>query len=220
MKRTIVAGSCLVAWALAACGSEPPPRYVVEEDLGGYTYRRYQQVLDIELPIEENAAVGYTAVYLRRVGEDVRIASAFVTVYERTDSLVAEILERLDTIQSYEREVVKREREYVWRLTGDDHEWLLWVSGHHVVKLGGPLDGEVPEAIAEAYLDLYPSDLASNGRAKSSADTAGLSRLEREERAEDEAELPDFMQEDEESAEAGAAEGSRTGSAEPSRRGR
>jgi hypothetical protein len=193
MNRSIVCA--LVAGILAAgCGDDPPPRYVVENDLAGYTYRRYQQVLDIELPIEENPAVGYTAVYLKRRGEDVRIVSAFVTVYEKTDSLVAEIRERLETIQSYEREVVKREREYVWRLTGDDHEWLLWVSGHHVVKLGGPMDGEVPEGIAEAYLDLYPSDLDSRGRAKSGADTAGLSRAEREERAEEDAELPDFME--------------------------
>ncbi|MCB9600535.1 MAG: hypothetical protein H6721_28925 [Sandaracinus sp.] len=179
--RTLVAPFVLLALA-TACGPKLPPRFVVERDVGDLAYRRYQHVLDVELPVEGNSAEGHTATYLRRdEGEDVALATAFVTVYAQAASLAEEVYERLEELASYELETVKVEGEWVWRLEGDEATWVLWVSGNHLVKLGVPVGRELPEELAEAYLDLYPSDLGANGRAREGTASAGSSAAQREE---------------------------------------
>ncbi|MEZ4248213.1 MAG: hypothetical protein R3B99_08250 [Polyangiales bacterium] len=104
-----------------------------------------------------------------------------MTVYAQAASLAEEVYERLEELASYELETVKVEGEWVWRLEGDEATWVLWVSGNHLVKLGVPVGRELPEELAEAYLDLYPSDLGENGRAREGTASAGSSAAQREE---------------------------------------
>lgn len=178
-----------------ACGLTLPPRYVVERDVGELAYRRYQHVLDVELPIEGNVAEGHTATYLRRrEGEQIGLATAFVTVYTQAPSLSEEIFERLEDLASYELSTVKVEGEWVWRLAGDEATWFLWVSGRHLVKLGVPVDRELPEELADTYLDLYPSDLGENGRAREGTASAGSSATQRDEEL-GETEMPSSLRE-------------------------
>ncbi len=174
MRPTFVSAALAVA-LIAACGPALPPRYVLERDVEGYDYRRYQEVLDIEFVVDGNPAVGHTASYVARDDAGIHVATAFVTVYEHAASLAAEIKDRLDTLASYERRVVRIDGEYVHRLRASGEEWLVWVSGRYVVKLGAPNGREVPAGLAEAYLHLYPSDLDRSGRARRGADSAGAS---------------------------------------------
>lgn len=171
MARTAALALCF------ACGPTLPPRYVIERDVGDLQYRRYQHVLDVEFRIEGNDAEGHTATYLRRTGGDnVILATAFVSVYEHAASLTAEVSERLEDLGTYEVSVERLEGDYVWRLQGDDVPWVLWVSGKHLVKLSGPSGGDIPEELAESYIDAYPSDLDERGRAREGTDSAGSSQ--------------------------------------------
>lgn len=170
----------VLSWLLVACGPSLPPRFVLERDVDDLSYRRYQHVLDVELPVAGNPAEGHTATYLRR-GDEIGIATAFVTVYERAASLTAELRERLDELASYELETVKLEGKWVWRLAGDEATWVLWVSGRHVVKLGVPSGHELSPALVRAYLRLYPSDLGADGRARPGTESAGMSSAREEE---------------------------------------
>ena len=142
------------------CGPQRPPRYVIESDLGGYHYRRYQKVLDIELPLPENPAVGHTATYVRD-GDPVEVVPVFITSYQHAAGLTESVRQRLRQLSEYALDVDKLDRENVWRLRGESGDvWLLWVSGRQLVKIGAP-DGSprVPISLAEAYLEFYPSDL-------------------------------------------------------------
>lgn len=183
--RACVPIAAITTALLAACGSSLPARYVVEQNLGDFRYRRYQRVLDVEFPVHGNEAVGHTASYVRRDhGAEVIFATAFVTVYERPSGLVAEVRDRLDTLGTYRVEVGELEGDHVWWLDGGSDRWALWVSGQHVVKLGAPRGEEIPEDIAETYVDLYPSDLDERGRAEEGAASAGPSHREEEEERE------------------------------------
>jgi hypothetical protein len=175
--------SLLIALWLAGCGSDLPARYVIERDLGGFVYRRYQKTLGVEIAIEGNEAVGHTATYLRRGGgEQVAVATAFVTVYSQARALAAEGRERLRALDGYRFSVGEVSGENVWQLDGGESErWIAWVSGKHLVKLGAPEGEPLPEAIADAYLALYPSDLDEHGRALPDAPSAGKSRAEQTE---------------------------------------
>jgi hypothetical protein len=167
----------------AGCGPTLPPRYVIEREVGDYAYRRYQHVLDVELVVPENRGDGHTAVYVQRAAaaagegrDDMHLVSAFVSVYDHAASLAAEVKVRIEELASYEVRVVEREGENVWLLDGGGDRWLLWVSGRFVVKLGAPGGGELPDALVERYLDLYPSDLDEHGRARPGAASAGESQ--------------------------------------------
>jgi hypothetical protein len=163
----------LATLSLLGCASGPPKEYVVKRDLGGYSYRRYQKVLDVEFVVPDNPAAGHTASYIRRKGERVEVASAFVTVYDHAASLTANVRKRLETLRSYDVEVKEVEGEWVWSLDGGSDHWLLWVSSKYVVKLSAPRGDRVPEEVAETYLDIYPSDLTEHGRADPDAPSAG-----------------------------------------------
>ena len=75
-----------LCFLVVACGPKLPPRYVIEKDVGPYRYRRYQQVLDVEVPIAGNPAVGYTATYVRG-GATVALVPVFVTSYDHAKGL-------------------------------------------------------------------------------------------------------------------------------------
>ena len=164
----------LLTLCLFACGPKLPPRYVVESDVGDYKFRRYQQVLDVEIGIEGNPAVGHTATYVRG-GKTIQVVPVFITVYQRAAGLTETVRQSLRTMSGYDFEIAKLSGEYVYRMRakGADN-WVLWVSGPHLVKLGAPEgETEVPEAVLELYLDKYPSDLDENGKAREGAASAG-----------------------------------------------
>ncbi len=177
MRVLSLAPTCLAyLWLalLCACGPQLPPRYVVEKDVGSYRYSRYQQVLDVEIPITGNAAVGHTATYVRG-GQQLRVTPAFVTVYEQPRGLTETVRQRLRNMPGYALRTREVADEHVWEIQGEGGDlWLVWVSGPHLLKLGVP-EGktQVPEALAELYLDLYPSDLDAKGRAKKDSASAG-----------------------------------------------
>lgn len=186
-------GCCL----LLACSSQLPPRYVLERDLDGFIYRRYQKTLDVEVAIDRNPATGHTASYLRRGhGKKVFVATAFVTVYAHAASLSAEVHDRLSELQRYRLGVEKLGGGYVLTLDGGPSErWALWVSGRYLVKLGAPAGESVPEALADAYMDLYPSDFDEHGRAREDAESRGQSQRQQKQKAEEERELPKYLRE-------------------------
>lgn len=176
----------VTALAMLACGGSLPPRFVLERDLGSFVYRRYQKVLDVEIVIEGNPAVGHTATYVRRDrGRTVAFTTAFISVYQHAKGLAEETREQLRELASYEHHVVELEGEYVHRLDGGSERWAIWVSSNHVIKIGAPSGEEFPEDLVAAYLDVYPSDLLENGKPRQDAASAGPSRAQQAERAEE-----------------------------------
>lgn len=167
-------GAILLVMLASGCAAQRPPRYVIENDVAGYHYRRYQKVADIEVPIPENPAVGHTATYVR-AGEPVQVLPVFVTSYERGPGLAESVRQRLRAMDEYELGVKKLGRENVWQMRGESGDvWLLWISGKELVKIGAPSgEPQVPADVANAYLAVYPSDLNRRGRVKSGADSAG-----------------------------------------------
>lgn len=165
----------LCASGLWACGPSIPARYVIEHDLEALSYRRYQRVLDVELPVEGNPAVGHTATYVRRSDEaGVPYVNAFVTVYENAPGLAAEIRAHLDSLASYQFTVVDVEGGRAFALDGGPSDrWWLWVSANRVVKVGGTADESLVRRVISAYMGVYPSDLDEHGRAREGTPSAG-----------------------------------------------
>lgn len=161
---------------LFACGPKLPPRYVIEKDVGAYRFRRYQQVLDVEIGIEGNDALGHTASYVRS-GKTVLVAPVFITVYRRAAGLTETVRQRLRGMQGYTFDIVKVKGENLFRMRGQGEggdSWLLWVSGPQLVKLGAPEgENEVPEELLDLYLETYPSDLDAKGKAKDGSSSQG-----------------------------------------------
>jgi hypothetical protein len=188
----------LLCSVLLGCGSDLPARYVLERDAGDFAYRRYQRVLDVEVPVPGNAATGYTATYLHRGGRgDVAIATAFVTVYDHPASLSAEVHERLSALARYRISVIELGGGNVWLLDGGPNErWAAWVSGRYLVKLGAPAGRDFPEALAGAYMDVYPSDLDEHGRAREDAASRGASQRDQQEARAAEPQIPHALRED------------------------
>lgn len=183
---------------IPACGPSIPARYVIERDIGPLAYRRYQRVLDVELAIEGNTAEGHTATYVRRHGTDVEYVNAFVTVYSNPAGLAAEVRRLVRSLASYDVTVVDW-GGHVFRLdAGDGDRWILWVSGPHVVKVGGTADEAVTREIVSAYLSSYPSDLDQNGRARPGTPSFGEASESSE--STEELELPGSLRDEGESA--------------------
>jgi hypothetical protein len=162
------------------CGSELPGRFVIERDLGSFRYRRYQKTLGAELEVAGNPAQGHTATYLQRDRAGIAVATAFVSVYSRAASLVAETRERLNALGRFRMRVQPFDGQHAWLLdAGPDERLAVWVSGRYVVKLGAPSGGSFPGDVVAAYLDAYPSDLDAHGRARPGASSGGPSARER-----------------------------------------
>jgi hypothetical protein len=103
-------------------------------------------------------------------------------------------------LERYKTTVQKLGGGYVWLLdAGPSERWALWVSGRYLVKLGAPQDESIPEALADAYMNLYASDLDEHGRAEPGSTSAGTSKRERQENAEQgkqpEREVPHYLRE-------------------------
>lgn len=161
--------------AIAGCGPSYPTRYVVERDVGPMSYRRYQQVLDVEFPVQGNEAVGHTATYVRRSerGEP-PFVNVFVTVYDHPASLTAEVRHQVQSLESYDVVVEDVGGGRAWRLDGGtDDRWIVWVSSRFVVKIGGNASSELMRDVVSTYMGIYPSDLDENGRARDGTQSAG-----------------------------------------------
>lgn len=187
-----------LAWlallAAIGCGSSLPARYVIERDLDGYAFRRYQKSLDVDIPVESNAAEGYSAAYLKRAGQSVDIVTAFVTVYAEPRALSAEVRSSLENLPGYKLQTEERFGQHVWVLrAAGEPSFVVWPSGRYLVKLGAKAVPGLPEGLAEAYAALYPSDLDAHGHARKDAASSGAAKVEL--REETEPELPASLRE-------------------------
>ena len=174
MSPLITQGSkCLLivclSTLLSACGGTPPPpaRGVLETAVGDWSFRRYQQVQEVEVYVAENPAVAHTASYLRtkaekagRIGDE-DLVNAFVTRY-RADSGVVRasiVFARRLAQAGYKVEEEKRAGVRVFTIVGHDEKWVLWPASKHVIKLGGRYVSGVPKQLVKAYGHRYPSQL-------------------------------------------------------------
>jgi hypothetical protein len=165
----------LVALAVClstSCGSRPPPppRGVVEGDLGGWKFRRFQPVLDVEVWVPDNRAEAFTATYVKEEAEkrgrldDADLVSVFVTRYERDDGVLRETVKfvrRLAQEAGYQVDEATVGGVRAVTIAGHGESWVLWAAPRHVVKVGGRGRDDVPSAVVERYADRYPSVLVS-----------------------------------------------------------
>ena len=189
-------GAALLASCLAAfsCHGGLPARYVIEQDVDGYAFRRYQRSLDVDVAVEANPAQGHSAAYLRRTAQGVDIVTALVTVYERPAALTAEVRSSLEGLPGYKLQTEELFGHYVWVLrAGPEPAYVLWPSGRFLVKLGAKSMPALPEHLADAYAALYPSDLDAHGHARKDAASSGSAKVDQ--REETEPELPASLRE-------------------------
>ena len=135
-------------------------------------------------------AQGHTATYLRRGGQRVAVATAFVTVYARAGlarSRGARARPRPRALRGRRSKSSASGHAFVLD-GGPDERWAIWVSDRYVVKLGAPEGEPFPDALVEAYMDVYPSDLDAQGRAQPDAPSGGLSQHELAEKKQQEQE--------------------------------
>jgi predicted nucleic acid-binding protein len=156
----------------AGCGGpdRPPPRGVIESDVGGWSFRRYQSVLDVEVWVSDNRAVAHTASYAHKEAEkrgrlsDDDVVSAFVTRYQ-SDAGIEPALVRFVRRLAGESGYRVEEREVggvrLVEVRGAGEVWAIWPAALHVVKIGGPGRDSIPDAIIAAYGERYPSRLAA-----------------------------------------------------------
>ncbi|HWN67304.1 MAG TPA: hypothetical protein VNM90_06665 [Haliangium sp.] len=136
-----------------------------------WRFRRYQKLLDVEIWVPGNSAVGHTATYVRKDAEregrirQETMASAFVTRYEQERGVLRamlELVQRLKNEAGYEVEVQSPGGVLVISITGQGESWALWYSAGHVIKVGGRGLASVPEDLVEAYGERYPSRLTDD----------------------------------------------------------
>ena len=156
---------------LGACGGHPPQprRGVVEADLGSWKYRRYQNVLDIEVWVEGNKAEAYTASYVAEAAEkrarccdDKDVVNVFVTRYEKDDGVLRETVKlarRLAAEGGYQVEETKIKGARALAINGHGEAWVMWPARKHVIKVGGRGRDSVPDAMVASYAERYPSVL-------------------------------------------------------------
>jgi hypothetical protein len=165
--------ACACGALLAACGGSPrpPERGVLESNITSWRFRRYQKLLDVEIWVPGNRAVGHTATYVRKDAErenrvrQETIASVFVTRYEQDRGVLRamlELVQRLKNDSGYDVEVQSPGDVLVISITGKGESWALWHSAGHVIKIGGRGLPAVPEELVEAYGERYPSRLTSD----------------------------------------------------------
>jgi hypothetical protein len=169
----VVAVAALVATTGAGCGGRPPPpaRGIIEGDVGGWHFRRYQELLDVEVWVPGNRAVAYTASYVRdeaekrgRIG-DRDVANAVVTRYDQETGVaraVAKFARRLAQESGYQVEESSVEGVHLVIVKGGDETWALWAARRHVVKIGGRGIASLPDGLIDAYGERYPSILTGD----------------------------------------------------------
>jgi hypothetical protein len=160
-----------VVLTAVACGGRPPipTRGVVESDLGGWKFRRFQgPLLDVEVWVEGNKAEAYSASYItadaekRGRIEDKDLVNVFVTRYQTADGVVratVKLARRLAQDGGYQVEEDKIAGARTLTIVGRGEAWVMWPSQQHVVKVGGRGRSDVPTSMVESYVDRYPSQL-------------------------------------------------------------
>lgn len=160
----------LAAAAAAACGGRPaiPPRGVGETAIGGWEFRRFQQVLDVEVWVPDNAGEAFAGSYVRasaeragRLGDD-DIVNAVVTRYQKPDGVLratVKFVRRLAAEAGYTVDEDRVEGVRLVKVSGNGETWAMWAAGAHVVKLGGRGRAGVPGALIAWYGARYPSSL-------------------------------------------------------------
>lgn len=155
-----------------ACGGHPPPprRGVAEVAISDWEFRRFQEVLDIEVWVSENHAKAFAGTYVRaaaeragRLGDD-DVVNVFVTRYEKDDGVLratVKFLRRLAQESGYQLEEDKVKDVRLVRITGNGETWAMWASKGHVVKVGGRGRTGVPESVVKWYGERYPSTFPS-----------------------------------------------------------
>jgi hypothetical protein len=161
---------CAVVLTAFACGGHPPipRRGVVEGDLGAWKFRRFQEVLDVEVWVDGNKAEAYSASYItadaekRGRIEDKDLVNVFVTRYQNPEGVVratVKLARRLAQDGGYQVEEDKIAGARTLTITGRGEAWVMWPSNKHVVKVGGRGRNDVPKSMVENYVDRYPSQL-------------------------------------------------------------
>jgi hypothetical protein len=161
----------LVLIAVGACGGKPPlpKRGVLESDLGGWKFRRFQgPLLDIEVWVEGNRGEAFSASYITADAEktgkvsDRDIVNVSVTRYERDDGVLratVKLARRLAAENGYQVEEGKIAGTRALTIKGASEVWVMWPSTSHVVKVGGRGRDDVPKSMVERYASRYPSKL-------------------------------------------------------------
>ena len=174
MRLALVATAvALSAMTWGACGGRPPPpaKGVIEADIDAWQFRRFQEVLDVEVWVPGNHASAYTASYVRGEAEqrgrieDKDIANAFVTRYARNVGILREVMKfvrRLAQDGGYTVEETSIEGVRVVLIEGHGETWALWSAPRHVVKIWGRNIAKVPGDLVEAYGERYPSTLVGD----------------------------------------------------------
>ena len=161
----------LVIAVVAGCGSpKPPARAVIESDVSGWTFQRYQALLDIEVWVPENRAAAHTASYVSRTAlkrgrlGDSDVVNAFVTRYSSDDGISAALVKfvrRLAAEAGYQVEEREIAGARLFWVSGSGEVWAIWAAPRHVVKIGGRGRQDVPGDVIEAYAERYPSTIKS-----------------------------------------------------------
>lgn len=170
--RWALVGVCVCAGVAAAlaCGGRLaiPERRVIEGDIDGWRYRRYQKVVDVEVEVAGNSGRGHIASYARehalaagRLAEG-DVVSAFVTEYQKRDGVRPALVgfaRRLAQDSGYRVEERHVGGQRVIEVSRPGESWAFWTSGAYLIKVGGPGVAAAPPAVVEAYGRHYPSEL-------------------------------------------------------------
>jgi hypothetical protein len=163
---------CLAAALVlgSACGGRPPPprRGVAESAISDWEFRRFQEVLDIEVWVPDNRAVAYAGTYVHGAAEhagklgDDDVVNVFVTRYQRDDGVVratVKFVRRLAQEAGYTVDEDRVEGVRLVKLSGNGELWAMWSSRGHVVKVGGRGRTNLPDDVIEYYGERYPSTM-------------------------------------------------------------
>ncbi|HTJ47578.1 MAG TPA: hypothetical protein VL463_36020 [Kofleriaceae bacterium] len=159
----------VVAFAVA-CGGHPPPppRGVMESDLGEWKFRRFQPLLDVEVWVKDNKAEAYTATYVNDRAErehptrlgPTDLVNVFVTRYQKPDGVLREMVRfvrRLAQEAGYQVDEAKIGGVRVVTIAGHDEWWAMWAASGAVVKIGGRGRIDAPGDVVSDYGKRYPS---------------------------------------------------------------
>jgi len=173
LAGAVLAGAVLAGGGLglaAGCGGPQvqPTRGVIETDVDGWSFRRYQSVLDVEVWVRDNRAVAHTASYAHKEAEkrghlsDEDVVNAFVTRYQAelgVERALVQFVRRLASESGYRVEEREVGGVRLVEIRGAGEVWAMWPAARHVVKIGGPGRESIPAALVQAYGERYPSRL-------------------------------------------------------------
>jgi hypothetical protein len=151
-----------------ACGGRlpPPKRRVIESDIEGWTFARYQKAVDVEVYVPRNTAVAHAASYRleeaarRGVITDADVVNAIVSEYQDragVDVAVTRFARRLAQESGYTVDESTIGGQRVFRVNGHGEAWAFWSSGRYVVKIGGRGREKIPGEVVKEYGRRYPS---------------------------------------------------------------